>query len=320
MNAGNTAALHNWVPAKLFFEEGQAFCKWLYVGDDDFTEPFFDETIYRCMKSAPGNPRLKSISSLEILPAWAQDIDSIQPSAFIFHVSRCGSTLASQLLSMVPRNIVLSEVPFFDQLLRSNEQPPGLLKAAITFYAAKRKQEQDHLFIKTDSWHIFFYRQLRELYPGVPFILLYRRPDEVVRSQLKRKGMHAVPGLLEPELLGFDSNEIMNVHPDDYIIKVLESYFLAFIDILKKDPLAFPVNYNEGAINIVKKIAGLTGISIRGDELNKMKQRANYHGKYPGEIFLQEEIHTPVASDHIKAFQLYEATEELRNSLICAEE
>jgi hypothetical protein len=313
-------ALHNWVPEKLFFEGSHPFCKWLYVGDNYYTEPFFDETISTCRRSPPGNGSLKSVSSLEVLPCWSQDIESIQPSALIFHISRCGSTLVSQLLSLSFRNIVLSEVSFFDELLRSKELSPELLKAAITFYAAKRKRGQDHLFIKTDSWHIFFYQQLRELYPHTPFILLYRRPDEVVRSQLKRKGMHAVPGLLEPELLGFDSSVIMNMHPDNYIPKVLEKYFSVFLDILKKDALAFPVNYNEGAISIVKKIADLTGILITEGELNKMKERANYHAKYPAEIFSEEQIHTPVPRNCIKAFQLYEATEKIRNALTCAEE
>ncbi len=48
----------------------------------------------------------------------------------------------------------------------------------------------------------------RKLYPQTPFILLYRQPGEVIRSQQKRRGMQSIPGLLEPEIFGFTKNEI----------------------------------------------------------------------------------------------------------------
>jgi len=320
MNVDATPALRNWIPYKLFFEEKEPLCRWLFVGENEFTEPFFDETILKCRADGP-NRSMKSVSSLEVLPALSESIEAIKPSAFIFHISRCGSTLACQLLSLNPCNIVLSEVPFFDELLRyriggSEEYSPGLLKAAISFYGMKRKNNQDRLVIKTDSWHIFFYSRLRKLYPGVPFILLYRRPDEVDRSQQKRKGMQAVPGLIEPELFGFDKNDIDHIPREEYMFKVLEKYFAAFLNILKKDPLAFPINYNEGAIAIVKKIAALSGILITGDEIKKMQQRAHYHAKYPEQIFSEEPVKTPLPSYCARAFELYYETEKIRNGRV----
>ncbi len=226
MDANISSALANWIPYKLSSDEGRPHCEWLYTGDEDFTEPFFDETITKCRQL--NNRSRKSISSIDVLPPWSNEIESVPPSAFIFHVSRCGSTLASQLLALDRTNIVLSEVPFFDALLRSEKNiPHQLLKAAIAFYAPV-KSDRKHLFIKTDSWHIFFYKQIRELYPQTPFVLLYRRPDEVIRSQQKQRGMHAIPGMIEPALLGFDSHEVQQMNLDEYIGSVLEKYFQAF--------------------------------------------------------------------------------------------
>ncbi|HEX6427468.1 MAG TPA: hypothetical protein VF008_07265, partial [Niastella sp.] len=256
----------------------------------------------------------KSISSIDILPHWSNEIESVQPSAFIFHVSRCGSTLASQLLALDRTNIVLSEVPFFDALLRSEKNiPHQLLKAAIAFYAPVKNQRK-RLFIKTDSWHIFFYKQIRELYPQTPFILLYRRPDEVVRSQQKQRGMHAIPGLIEPALLGFDSNEVQHMNLDEYIARVLEKYLQAFLDILEKDALAIPVNYSEGPIAMVEKIADISGASINGIDMEKIKSRAMYHAKYPDRVFAEEAIRDPVPEYCRAAYEKYEALEIRRNS------
>ncbi|OQP63106.1 hypothetical protein A3860_03790 [Niastella vici] len=312
MEARISSALANWIPYKLSFAEGEPYCEWLYTGDEDFTEPFFDDTIAKCLQY--NNRGHKSISSLDVLPQWSNEIESIPPSAFIFHVSRCGSTLASQLLALDSGNIVLSEVPFFDALLRANKNiPQQLLKAAVAFYASV-KNNRKRLFIKTDSWHIFFYKQLRELYPLTPFILLYRRPDEVMRSQQKRSGMHAIPGLIEPALLGFAENEVQYMDQNEYLGRLLDKYFQAFEHILEEDPLAIPVNYNEGPIAMVEKIAAITGTPVGFGEMERIKDRARYHAKYPAQVFAEAAIRDPVPAYCRAAYERYEALERSRNS------
>src|SRR5690606_34626620 len=124
-------------------------------------------------------------------------LPAVAPTAFIFHVSRCGSTLLSQLLDLDEANIVLSEVPLLDQLLRLPETFPGIsraqqetaLQATIRLLGQKRTGHEKQLFIKLDSWHVFFAATLRKQYPSVPFILLYRAPDEVFESHRRHRGM-----------------------------------------------------------------------------------------------------------------------------------
>ena len=213
MDVTISSMLENWVPYKLTSGEDRLQCEWMYTGDKEFTEPFFDETISKCRQLYCRDR--KSVSSVDILSQWSNEIESVPPSAFIFHVSRCGSTLASQLLALDRGNIILSEVPFFDALLRKSIAGESL-KAAISFYAPVKKDRR-RLFIKTDSWHVFFYKQIRNLYPATPFVLLYRRPDEVMRSQQKRRGMHAVPGLIESSLFGFEKEEVYQMTQDEYL-------------------------------------------------------------------------------------------------------
>jgi hypothetical protein len=318
MNNYISSVIKNWIPFRLFEEGDTINCRWLYLGDEKIAEPFFEETIAKC-RMLPENSRLiRCISNVDVLPEWSQQIETISPTAFIFHISRCGSTLISQLLGLQPSNIVLSEVPFFDELLRNgnkNNNMPAtlpLLKAAIDLYGARRDDASTHLFIKTDSWHVHFYKQLRELYPQTPFILLYRRPDEVIRSQQKNRGMQAIPGLIEPEIFGFDKDQIMQLGLDEYMARVIESYLQAFVEIVKTDKLALPVNYNEGAITIVNKIAAFTGISINEKEMEMMKERSGFHGKYPGQIFEEKSLQQTVAPYLVKAFGWYNELERIR--------
>jgi hypothetical protein len=313
------SALENWIPIKLLDKPNNDLCRWLYVGNKNFTEPFFDETISVC-RCLPENGHLKrSISSIDILPEWAKGIDAVKPTAFIFHVSRCGSTLLAQLLGMQPQNIVLSEVPFFDDLLRygfKNNMMGSILptlNAAIAFYGAKRNEAYKNLFIKTDSWHVHFYDELRMLYPTIPIFLLYRKPDEVVRSQQKNRGMQAIPNLLEAEIFGFDKEIISHKPFDEYMAMVLQTYFEKFVSIIEKDKNAFAVNYNEGGIAIVEKIASITGIEFAISEIAAMQDRASFHGKFPEQIFNELKVEQPIPAYLEKTIALYHQMEMIRN-------
>ncbi len=319
MNSSIQTAIKDWIPYKFVTVNDTLCCRWLYLGNIAFTAPFFDETISKC-RSLPENSKLiSSLSSPAVLPGWAAQADSIIPTAIIFHISRCGSTLVSQLLALQQANIVLSEVPFFDELLRQGKKEKNpdilqLIKAAVELYGTKRNEQHRHLFIKADSWHIHYYKELRQLYPDVPFILLYRKPDEVLRSQQKNRGMQAVPGLLEPEIFGFDRDEILRISLDEYMAKVIETYLLAFTKILAADRLAIPVNYNEGTVAIVNKIAAATGIAISAAEMEAMQQRAGFHAKYPGQVFAEPAMHQPVPPYLEKVHELYEAVEKIRTT------
>jgi hypothetical protein len=310
MDVTISSLLDKWVPYKLTSWEDHPFCEWLYTGDKEFTEPFFEETIVQCRQLYYRGR--KSVSSVDILPQWSGEIESVPPTAFIFHVSRCGSTLASQLLALDKSNIVLSEVPFFDALLRESISGESL-KAAIGLYAPA-KNNRKRLFIKTDSWHVFFYKQLRELYPKTPFVLLYRRPDEVMRSQQKRRGMHAIPGLIEPSLFGFENDEVHQMNQDEYLGIVLARYFEAFLNILENDPLALLLNYKEGAVTMVEKIAAITNTPISAEVMEKIKTRSMYHAKYPDQVFAEDALGEPVPVYCRAAYDKYEALEKIRNS------
>lgn len=251
---------------------------------------------------------------------WAEAIPFVPPTAFIFHVSRCGSTLLAQLLGLGEQHIVLAETPFFDQLLRfpytqhNNGEvlPPGALPAAIQLYGHKRRGDESHLFIKFDSWHLCFYRQLRALYPTVPFILLYRSPDEVLRSQRRRRGMQAVQGIVEPAVFGFDKEEISRLTLDDYMCKVLERYFSIMLEVADVDRNILLVNYNEPILTIMERLAAVTGIVLSDKVLELMRERSRYHAKYPDQVFKEPVEHDDLPASLQPVMDLYHLLEAKR--------
>ena len=90
--------LTNWVPYQLFRseEEEQWILNWMDLEDRKMREPFFDDTIAICRYRRRDKKRLPSVSSPAFLLEAATEITHAPLSAFVFHVSRCGSTLLSQ--------------------------------------------------------------------------------------------------------------------------------------------------------------------------------------------------------------------------------
>ncbi|MCW3104209.1 MAG: Aspartyl/Asparaginyl beta-hydroxylase [Bacteroidetes bacterium] len=307
------------VPSKVFMDKSGLRFRWTYTGTKRFTEPFFSDTLAVC-KGLPEN-RQRVETPVEELFRHAEAIDAIEPSAFIFHVSRCGSTLLSQMLSESERCIVLSEVPLLDDLLRLDLSYPGmfdekltdrLFKAAVRLYARRSEKRETHLFIKCDSWHTLFYGRIRRCFPAVPVILLYRSAMEVARSQDKMRGMHAVPGVLPASIFRLEEKDLPEMSQELYFAKVLESYFSAYEMILEKDRRAFPLSYHEGAEAMLQVIMKHTGFVPDEKEMAAIRERTRYHSKDRSAVFEERQEEKPVPEYMRKACEAFQRMEHQR--------
>ncbi|TAF75348.1 MAG: sulfotransferase family protein [Bacteroidetes bacterium] len=306
--------LINYIPFRLDFASDEILCKWLFIENKKFTEPFFQETTGFCKGFEENRKPIKSVSTLENLIEFSETIPTIAPTAFIFHVSRCGSTLLAQLLSLDSQHIVLAEAPILDEIIREiSFNKPNIndskinqyFKAAIKILGQIRTGNESHLFIKLDSWHIFYYQKLRELYPNTPFLFSYRQPNEVIRSQINQSGMHAAPGVIQPALFGFDLFEILKLSRPEYIAKVLEVYFEKFIEIQKTDKNAHFYDYKEGILTNLEKIIALLNLQIDTNTKEKMKIRSQFHSKMPNTVFSEAQIEKTIPKYQQKAMNLY---------------
>jgi hypothetical protein len=318
--------LKNWIPYKLAISEGQLNCHWLNTRSLSFTEPFFEDTISKCL-SMMSNPRFKSASDLPMISHWADELPPVEPAVIIFHISRCGSTLLSQLLAIVPQHIVLSEVPIFDQILRlpltynefDEKSVDILLASAVKFYGQNKLQDAgigSSLFIKADCWHLFFYEQLRKLYPQTPFIVLYRRPEAVFRSHSKQPGMHVVRSIIEPSLFGFEPGSPVFETAETYMAAVIEAYLKKGLALAEADHNYLLLNYEEGPMQMIRKMAAFANIPLSTEELAIMEERSQFHSKNPGQRFSEEAAnHIPavlhdamIAYEHLDKKRLSETT------------
>jgi hypothetical protein len=313
--------LNNWYPIRVYAENNELKCRWKYFKGIEFTDPFFNETILKASCLEINSRPYRSVSDLNILTEWSNTVNSVEPTLFIFHISRCGSTLLSQSLGMHDQHIVLSEVPFIDDILKKldidewliNTKYQAILKSAIGLYGRINSTNKKKLFIKTDSWHLYYLPLFRLLYPSTPLLLLFRRPDEVLYSQQKKRGMHAVPGVISDSILGILSNKSNIANFDGHMIKVLESYYASLIKFAQNDDLSFLANYNEGIEQIINRLASYINIDIDENHRKLIHERCLYNAKFPDQVFKEESPNKEALSDLAKAFILYTELESLRN-------
>lgn len=305
---GDTAS--RWIPERIVTDaNGRERCRWVDVAGLRFTDPFFDSTLVRRQRHA-GTERWTSIDELHAAAAAAADPGDL---VFIFHPSRCGSTLMAQLFGLDERTLVLSEAPLLDALLRSAmPHRDQLFVAALRLLGDPHAGEQ-RLVVKTDCWHLFHAKTLRRLYPHAAFVLLYRSPAAVLASHQRMRGMQVVPGVLKhaPFAVDYDA-ESMDL--DRYAALVIERHYEAMLELATSDERSLLVSYEEGFPAAFSRVARWLGLSFSPDEMDRIRQRCDYHGKRPGEAFSGEARPIVGDVDLARLESLSDALDENRTS------
>src|SRR5262252_3155903 len=91
--------LDGWIPVGLHWAGARPMVEWRRLEGVRFGDPFFDMTLERAMGS-PFRLLFPRWTGIETLEERASTHPGIPPSGFIFHISRCGSTLISQMLAV----------------------------------------------------------------------------------------------------------------------------------------------------------------------------------------------------------------------------
>lgn len=162
--------------------------QWLNVNDIDLSEPFFDNNLIRNMVKLSSSVRESDLIGLYNSP---KGINSLDPNGFIFHMSRCGSTLISNLLRVKQDCIVMSEPEILDEickLLRDDNYSyvAQLYRNAIHSFGQCRMGTERSYVIKYPSYSTLALPLITELFPSVPRLFLYRDPVEVLVSNMNQ--------------------------------------------------------------------------------------------------------------------------------------
>ncbi|CAI8738924.1 sulfotransferase family protein [Pseudomonas soli] len=313
---------HGWLPIRLWQGDAGWRVDWCWFGEQRLTRPFFRDDVDQALR-LPFNQAMRRDTDVSALLDWHARSPGLTPSALVFHASRCGSTLIAQLLASQARNIVLSEPPPLDNLLRAARQDPSAaawqadaLRALCSAYGQRRRGDERQLLIKLDAWNIFDASLLTALYPDVPRVFLYRDPLEIVVSQLRQAGMHRVPGLLGASGLDnlLSAPQVMDTV--EYTCRMIGEILAAGLALCERHG-AIAVNYSELPDAVWGRLGPLFG--IQPGDVADLRAVAAFDAKQPAMNFSADsQRKREEADDEIRAAVIrwaqapYNALESIR--------
>ena len=278
-----------WLPLRFAFE-GPGI-DWCHFAGEPLAGPFYHDTVRR-IRERPFNQLFRYRTPLETLTT--SPCEGLMPQGFIYHMSRCGSTLVSQMLAAVPGTIMASEPGPLDTIVQlpllDPRVPPEFhveaVRAMVRAIGRDRSGSSNRYFLKLDSWHTLALPLFRAAFPEVPWIFLYRDPVEVLVSQLRARGPQTEPGVLPGHLFGFAPGE--EQIPDiDYVARVLAATCGAVLDCWGMGG-GMLVDYRELPGAMFDRILPHFGYAPGADELALMQAASSRDAKAPSVAFTDD--------------------------------
>lgn len=265
------------------------------------TEPFHDQYIERCRQQISLNQFLRPRTSLLALIGW-ETAWLPSPAGFIFHLSRCGSTLLSGSFAKLGDVNVLSESQLLTEVLLdpslSDSEKKAALPKLISLQGGTGHEEADQdgnvlkrnkTVIKWNAWDILFWPVIRSVYPDVPVVLIVRDPVEILASHHRLPGRHMAgdPSFanLHPAFPPAPNNaEQGNKSLLDYRIGVLKCLMKIMLEIAGERNVSI-IDYNQ--LDFDNIIAAIQDFDLTIDEISslRIRNRMNFHSKEPNRRF-----------------------------------
>lgn len=278
--------------------------------------------------------RRRSNKLASILAEDATAGKQLQPTGFIFHESRVGSTLVANMLASVPTNLVYSEpslptgvIHACDKAGCSEETTVRLLRMAIL--AMGRSHVHELFFIKFSSSLVMNMDLILKAFPETPWVFIYRDPVEIMVSNFMRgkgngpcvRAKSKAPEAVQA-ILGKDRRAASKVSDEEYCAAHLTMLCQAALEQVqahgsKGQAVAYE-SLVEDMMDVI--VPGHFGVSMNGEEIARMREQSEKYSKartgetaFEGDV---EEKHEKATSAMKKAAEKYlsRPTEELRQA------
>jgi len=278
------ADLARWTPVRLDLSGPALAIDWADLSAERFVEPFFDQTVARWASGPRARPLVRT--GLEALVALDGE-PSLEPAGMIFHLSRCGSTLASRLLDTLPGVVVLAEPAPLNALLGLNADRidgAALVEAVRLLVRALgrcRHGDEQRLVLKCTSWNIRRRAVLAAAFPDTPWIWVQRDPARVLASLLAEPpgwlGLQAAPRQAARRF-GLDPAAIPAMPRAEFAARVLGT----MLDAAAADPAGrLIVDHAELPAAVWSCVAAHLGLEADPAAIQRMVEESRFYSKNP---------------------------------------
>jgi hypothetical protein len=276
-----------WLPVDAVVMDGRPGLWWMEMADISLAEPLFQQTVERA--KTDGTARGELFAEFDVLLQLEKVLESVPPTGFIFHSSRCGSTLVANACRAITNSIVLSEANAIDKLIARffTDATDGVKEALYSVFlrgvvhalGQRRRGSEQHVFIKFACTSFAQIERIKRIWPQVPWIFLYRDPIETIVSNVN----DPPTWLLDDDWRVLAS--IMGVKPGDVAAMSLEercarsigSFYSQAYSLANDDGML--LNYNQLSVAVLSNVLEFFKVSPSARELEAIARTSRVYAK-----------------------------------------
>ncbi|MEA2786087.1 MAG: hypothetical protein QOF71_2191, partial [Candidatus Eremiobacteraeota bacterium] len=212
----------------------------------------------------------------------------LAPAGFIFHMSRCGSTLIAQMLAQLSPAIVLSEPQPLDALLQFRRRGVddatlcGWLRGMMSALAQPPAGKQ-RLFVKFHAWHVLELPLIRRAFPGVPCVFVFREPRAVLRSHERMPGAEVTAGMIGSPGLPIETATTDAEPPEEHAARMLAAFCEAALTHSEPNTCAF-ADYAGLPDTVFSQVLPFFGVVPTAQERTRLRETARRDTKSPSTL------------------------------------
>lgn len=289
--SARSRSLAGWTPTKVEWIDGCPVVRWYFTDGVDFGDPFFEQTIGRCLRD-PFRLLFWRETDMQALAELADRDPGLPPAGFMFHTSRCGSTLLTQMFAGLRSTLAMSEPTPIDHVLRLQFAHPAVdeqtiiawLRLTVAALGRAREPEQTRLVIKLDALAILWWPLIRRAFPDSPFLFLYRDPIEVAASQLAQGTSYMIPGMVPSQWFGITPSDVLSMSAEEYCGAALAALCRRALEAAAAGELTL-VNYGSLPDAVYTTIAPLFDVPIAPNDRLRLSAVAGRDAKNPTSPF-----------------------------------
>ena len=283
--------LRGWMPVDAVVVNGRPGLTWMDMSGVRLAEPFFQQTIDKLKATDPGCHEV--FTEFATLVQLEKTFDSVSPSGFIFHSSRCGSTLLANACRALDGALVLSEPPAVDKLIarfitdvdenRTKETLYSIfLRAVVSALGQKRFGDERHLFLKFACCSVSQIERIRRIWPNVPWVFLYRDPVETIVSNIQN-----LPAWLQDDdhrvlasITGTSPDEVAAMTPEELCARAIGSFFATACGAHRiANDRALLLNYSQLTLTEIANVLEFFGVKPAAAERETIARQIQKYSK-----------------------------------------
>jgi hypothetical protein len=280
------ADLKGFLPIDAVVVDGRPGLLWLNMTGIALAEPFFQQTVERAKKEK----HREVFTEFDVLLQLEKVLDSVAPTGFIFHSSRCGSTMVSNACRAINNSIVLSEPGAVDKLVARfiTDAPAGsvkeslysvFLRSVVHSLGQRRQGNEQHLIVKFACCSFAQFERIRRIWPKVPWVFMYRDPVETIVSNLT----DVPPWLVDEDrrvlasIIGVSTVEAASMTLEELCARTIGSFYSLAHRLAHEGGML--LNYSQLSIPVISRVLESFHVRPSIDEMEAIRRGSRIYSK-----------------------------------------